>query len=76
MMEQAKPPLGVSPHWFVYMKRIKDLNEAIGRFVEYADQHRHTIDAKEYYKVIAQWAKEIEALALLEANLERSDENA
>ena len=28
MAEWIKPPLGVSPHWFVYRQRIEELNKA------------------------------------------------
>ena len=64
-----KPPIGVSPHWFVYRKRITELNEAIGRQLEYIENHQGTICLKSKYQVIAEWAKEIEHLARLEAEL-------
>lgn len=74
MAECAKPPLGASPHWFVYRQRIKELNEAIGRHIEYIDQHQHIERISAYYGAIAQWAKEIEVLALLEVELEKKGE--
>lgn len=72
MLEQVKCPLGVSPHWFVYMQRMTELNNAIGRYLEYINERRHTIEARQSYELIAQWAKEIEKLAMLEAELERN----
>ena len=71
MVEYDKPPLGVYPHWFVYRQRIKELNEAIGRRIEYIEQHQHTKNHSAYFGVIALWAQEIEALALLEAEIEK-----
>lgn len=65
-----KPPLGVSPHWFVYLKRIEELHEAIGRYIEYVHNTWHMECKADKYKAIAGWAKEIENLALLEAELE------
>lgn len=65
-----KPPLGVSPHWFVYRQRIKELNEAIGRYLEYIEVNQHIKNLNPYYKAIAQWAKEIKCLAVLEAEME------
>lgn len=69
----TKPPLGVSPHWFVYLKRIKELYEAIGRYIEYIEQNRSIELHASHYEVIAEWAKEIEVLALLEAEIERKE---
>ena len=64
-----KPPLGVGPHWFVYKNRIEELNEAIARFLEYINKHQHAITVGRYYEAIEGWAKEIEHLARLEADL-------
>lgn len=72
MAQEKKPPLGVPPYWFVYLKRIKELNEAVGRHAEYIEANQHTEYHSAYYGVIAQWAKEIEALALLLADIEKS----
>lgn len=65
-----KPPLGVAPSWFVHPKRIEELHAAIGRYIEHIKLHKHIESQTEYYKLIAKWAREIEALALLEAELE------
>lgn len=68
-----KPPLGVSPHWFVYSKRIHELHEAIGRYIEHVEEARHIENHSQHYKAIAQWAREIEVLALLEAEMEERE---
>lgn len=68
-----KPPLGVSPSWFIHSKRITELNEAIGRYIEHIKSHQHIEQHSQYYKAIALWAKEIESLALLEAELEERE---
>ena len=73
MNEYKKVPIGVSPHWFVYNQRIKDLNEAIGRYVDFAMENNLTVDTAEYYELIAKWANEIEFIANAEANLLRGD---
>jgi hypothetical protein len=70
-----KPPLGVSPHWFAYPMRIKELHEAIGRFIEHIEKNRHIEDHSQHWKVIAQWASEMEMLALLEAELTERERN-
>ena len=31
-MDYEKPPIGVSPYWYVQQRRIKDLSEAITRY--------------------------------------------
>ena len=69
MAKYIKPPLGVSPHWFVYRTRIKELNEAISRYLEYIEENQLIAETKQMYEQIAEWAKEIQALALLEARL-------
>lgn len=68
-----KPPLGVCPHWFVHPKRITELHGAIGRFIEHIESNRHIESHTEHYKAIALWAREIEVLALLEAELEERE---
>jgi hypothetical protein len=68
-----KPPLGVSPHWFTHPKRIKELHDAIGRYIEHIEENRHIEKHSQHYKAIAEWAREIEALALLEAELEERE---
>lgn len=70
-MIESKPPLGVSPNWFVYRQRIAELNEAISRYIGYIEQNQHIKNLSPYYKAIAQWSKEIECLALLEVELEK-----
>lgn len=68
-----KPPLGVSPHWWVYNRRIKDLSEAITRYADFTGDHNHTLDVKEYYELMAKWATEIKLLAEAEAKLLKGD---
>ena len=80
MAEWIKPPIGVSPHWFVYRQRIDELNKAIARYLEHIEKKQHTAELKQEYEAIAEWAKEIQHLALLEADLngtpkERGDNN-
>ena len=69
MAEWIKPPIGVSPHWFVYRQRIDELNKAIARYLEHIEKKQHTAELKQEYEAIAEWAKEIQHLALLEADL-------
>ena len=69
MAEWIKPPIGVSPHWFVYRQRIEELNGAITRYLEHIEKKQYTQDLKQEYEAIAEWAKEIQHLALLEADL-------
>lgn len=68
-----KPPLGVSPHWFVNRERMQELCDAIGRYIEYIEANHHIERIDQYYTAIANWARELEALALLEAELEKRD---
>ena len=65
-----KPPLGVAPHWFVYNNRMQELAKAITRFLEHISAHNCTLKADEYYMAIAEWSRELEVLALLEAEKE------
>lgn len=67
MPNELKPPLGVSPHWFVHRKRIGELNEAIGRFLEHIDKIQNIQYTNQCYEAIAGWAREIEILASFEA---------
>ena len=69
MAEWIKPPIGVSPHWFVYRTRIEELNKAIGRYLEHIEKNHAITETKQDYELIAKWAKEIEALALIEARM-------
>lgn len=68
-----KPPIGVSPHWFVYRKRITELHEAIGRYITHIEQNRGIENHTQHYEAIAQWAEEIYTLALLEAMIEKKE---
>lgn len=70
-----KPPLGVSPGWFIHPKRIEELNEAIGRYIKHIKENQHIETHSQHYKIIALWAREIESLALLEAELEERERN-
>ena len=72
MPNELKPPLGVSPYWYVYQKRITELHEAIGRYVEYISTHKSCCSVQEH-KLIAKWARELEVLSLLIAELEESE---
>lgn len=72
MPNELKPPLGVSPYWYVYQKRIAELHEAIGRYVEYVSTRKAFGTASEY-KLIAKWARELEVLSLLIAELEERE---
>ncbi len=72
MSTYTKPPLGVSPHGFVYRRRMQELNEAIGRYLDHIVRNGSCEYEAQKYEAIAGWAKEIEHLASLEANLERS----
>ena len=69
MAELIKPPLGVYPHWLVYRQRIDELNIAIARYLEHTKKVQHTAELRREYEAIAEWAKEIQYLALLEADL-------
>ena len=72
-----KPPLGVSPHWFVLPKRMAELHDAIGRWLDYLTTHQTTEYAAQGYECVAQWAEELKSLAMLEARLiRRGNENA
>ncbi len=52
-MDYEKPPIGVSPYWYVYQCRIKDLSEVITRYAEYK------LFNEQYAKLIKQWGNEI-----------------
>ena len=66
MSEYIKPPLGVSPHWYVYNKRIEELSNAITRYTEFIMRYNNIKDGRDYYKAIAEWANEIKMLAEIE----------
>lgn len=65
-----KPPIGASPHWFYTQKRMKELNEAIGRHLDFAYEQRALSKQAPRYELIAEWSEELKTLALLEARLE------
>ena len=73
MSEWIKPPIGVSPHWYVYNKRIKEVSEAITRYAEFALKHDAVRDSLEDYKLIAKWAMELKLLAETEIQLLKGD---
>lgn len=58
-MTNEMPPLGVSPWWFIYPKRVVELSEAIKRYAEFSSKHTLIRSTKEDYKMIYQWAMEI-----------------
>ena len=60
-----KPPIGVSPYWFVYPKRIKELSEAITSYIDYAITNNGIISTIGIYSLIAKWAAEVKILAEL-----------
>ena len=70
-MEYPKPPIGVPPHWLVYRKRMEELNDAIGRYLNHIKSIHNISYTKQCFELIAQWAKELERLATLEIELER-----
>lgn len=47
MNDWIKPPLGVSPHWYIYNKRIKELCDAI---TKYSDFIMHCPDVQDECK--------------------------
>ena len=65
-----KPPLGVKPHWIAYRDRIDELNQAISRYLQQIPTLQNITVKCAYYRQISQWAKEIEQLSKLEAELE------
>ena len=70
-----KPPLGVSPHWFVYHKRMTELCDTIARYLAFIGDNQHIINHAQYYQAIAMWSKELEQLALLEAEIRNMEKN-
>lgn len=69
MSEYIKPPLGVSPHWYVYNKRIEELSNAITRYTDFIMRYNNIKDGRDYYKAISEWANEIKMLAEIEIQL-------
>lgn len=72
----SKPPLGVSPHWFVYHKRMTELCDTIARYLAYIGTSQNITNHEQYYKAIAMWAKEIEQLALLEVQIKKMEKKS
>lgn len=70
MPNVTKPPIGVAPHWFIYRNRMQELTEAIARQMEHIQDNHDLQSLARHYTIIAQWAKELEALARLEIELE------
>lgn len=66
MSEYIKPPLGVSPHWYVYNKRIEELSNTITRYAEFIMRYNNIKDVRDNYNAIAGWANEIKMLAEIE----------
>ena len=73
MNEYIKPPIGVSPHWYIHNKRIKELSEAITRYSDFIMRYVNVKDERDCYKSIAKWADEIKKLAEIEIQLLTAD---
>ena len=73
MSNNVKPPIGVSPHWYVHNKRIEELSKAITRYTTFIMEHGNTLDGADYYECIAKWADEIKMLSLIEIQLLSND---
>lgn len=69
MNDYIKPPLGVSPHWHVYNKRIEELSNAITRYTDFIMRYNNIKDGRDNYNAIAGWANEIKMLAEIEIQL-------
>ena len=69
MSEYIEPPIGVSPHWYVYNKRIEELSNAITRYTDFIMRYNNIQDGRDYYKAITEWANEIKMLAEIETQL-------
>lgn len=53
MSDWIKPPLGVSPHWYIYNKRIKELGEAITKYSDFIMHYSDVQDGRKYYELIS-----------------------
>ena len=62
-MATEKPPLGVSPWWFIYPKRVIELSEAITRYADFSSKRTLIRNTVADYKMIHQWALEIAEIA-------------
>ena len=59
------PPVGVKPYWFTMNERIKELSDAISRYMEFLYYNLHAIPdsrKEEYFKLIKEWNQEINLL--------------
>lgn len=75
MSEYIKPPIGVSPHWYVYNKRIEELSNAITRYTDFIMRYNNIKDGRDNYNAIAEWANEIKMLAEIEIQLLSTEKN-
>ena len=73
MNEYIKPPIGVSPHWYIHNKRIKELSEAITRYSDFIMRYTNVQDERKHYEFIAKLAAEIKMLAVIEISLLSAD---
>ena len=73
MSNNIKPPIGVSPHWYVYNKRIEELSKTITRYTTFIMEYNNILDGIDYYESIAKWADEIKMLSLIEIQLLSND---
>ena len=73
MNEYIKPPIGVSPHWYIHNKRIEELSEAITRYSDFIMRYANIKDERDFYESIAKWADEIKKLAEIEIQLLTAD---
>jgi len=53
------PPVGANPAWFVYLKRNKELADAISRYCEFDLSNHSCRDIEPDCKAIIGWASEI-----------------
>jgi len=63
MTDYLKPPIGVSPEWYVIPRRIKELSEALVRYSEFYEQCHNIIrNEEEIFKLMRSWALELAML--------------
>lgn len=63
MAEYQRPPIGVAPWWFHYPKRVVELSEAITRYAEFSAKRTLIRNTAADYKLMRQWAVEIEKIS-------------
>ena len=73
MNEYIKPPIGVSPHWYIHNKRIVELSKAITRYSDFIMRYVNVKDERDCYKSIAKWSDEIKMLSEIEIQLLTAD---